>query len=244
MVSLPSIAVIIPVHNGARFIADAIASIRAQTALPDEVIVVDDGSTDVTVRCLDALQPGLRVLSQPNRGPSAARNLGRRAVQADLVAFLDADDTWSPGTLQHLRQCLVDNPETSVAQGLIQRMVWTEQGFIPQCEPYQFINLGSALFRREVFGQVGDFDETLWENEDTDWFLQAWEKGVNKRVVPRTTLYYRLHDANMTLQQNLVAGGVVRLMKRHLDRTRSQGWTTDRHPIGREPWPLYRGAPS
>ena len=63
--------------------------------------------------------------------------------------------------------------------------------------PYQFVNLGSAIFRRSVFSKVGLFDESLTFNEDTDWFLRAWEHNVKKIVLDRISLFYCLHDSNI-----------------------------------------------
>ncbi|HEY4002237.1 MAG TPA: glycosyltransferase [Candidatus Xenobia bacterium] len=238
-----STSVIVPVHNGARFIGEAIASIRAQTAVAAEIIVVDDGSDDDTAVQVEALQPGIRVVTQVNRGPAAARNTGWRTAEGDLVAFLDADDTWAPSMLERLQQCLFEDSETDIAQGLIQRLAWHDSRFVRRQQPYQFVNLGSALFRRRVFERVGGFDELLWENEDIDWFLQAWEHGVQKRVLPFVALYYRLHGNNMTRRQHLVAGGVVHLVKRHLERSRAAGVATHARAVGREPWDRYRGGP-
>jgi glycosyltransferase involved in cell wall biosynthesis len=226
----PFISVIIPVHNGERFLAGAVQNVLDQAYEPLEVIVVDDGSTDGTAGVARTLPSSIRCLAQPNRGPSAARNRGLQVAAGDTVAFLDVDDRWSPCALTVLAPVLQLQPSVDIAQGLIRQMRWDgsyNQGgglrFEAVSEPYQFINIGSALYRRSVFDKVGRFDENLRENEDTDWFLRAWECNVSKLVVNEVTLYYRLHDRNMSLAQVTPHQGLLRMIKRHLDRVKVRG---------------------
>jgi glycosyltransferase involved in cell wall biosynthesis len=91
------IDVIVPAYNGAAYLRECLPSIAAQTCAVNDVIVVDDGSTDDTVAVARSL--GARVVSQPNAGVAVARNAGIRASQAPFIALLDADDRWRP---QHL----------------------------------------------------------------------------------------------------------------------------------------------
>jgi len=96
----PTTAVVVPAFNAGRFIGRALASVAAQTSLPERVVVVDDGSNDDTrasaARAFEAFPPGVRteIVRQDNRGVAAARNRGIRTAREDLVAFLDADDEW------------------------------------------------------------------------------------------------------------------------------------------------------
>jgi glycosyltransferase involved in cell wall biosynthesis len=92
------VAVVIPAYNAGQFIGEALDSVSAQTARPSEVIVVDDGSTDRTAAV--ARSRGVTLLTQPNRGVAAARNLAIRATGQHWIAFLDADDVWEPGKLE------------------------------------------------------------------------------------------------------------------------------------------------
>lgn len=102
------VTVVLPVFNRAAALARALGSIAAQTSAPDEVIVIDDGSSDgsAEVACgfADRLA-GLRVLTQANAGAGAARNAGIRATRGDWIAFLDSDDEWRPGKIAALRAC-------------------------------------------------------------------------------------------------------------------------------------------
>lgn len=112
--SAPRFSVIIPVFNGAAFVARAIESVLAQTWPAHEIIVVDDGSTDTTARIVGALatrHPGqLRYLHQANRGVSAARNTGASAASGDWLAFLDADDWFYPDRIEAHARFILDDP--------------------------------------------------------------------------------------------------------------------------------------
>lgn len=220
------VSVIIPVYNGDRFLLEAVRNVQAQGDVVSEIIVIDDGSTDDTPAILEGLGNQVRAVRQPNSGPSAARNLGLKLSQGNVVAFHDVDDLWEHGAMKALLDGFDAHPDADIVQGLIQRME-LQRGrdgngleFQASGEPYQFINLGSALIRREVFHRVGLLDETLRENEDTDWFLRAWEQNVLKIVLPRVVLYYRIHDRNLVHSQRLVAGGMPHMLKRHIDRAR------------------------
>ena len=89
-----------PAYNSAAFIRRAIESVWAQTHLPLELIVVDDGSSDDTAAVAAAVDPRTKVVRQPNGGPGAARNRGVKESSGDWIAFLDADDAWRPNKLE------------------------------------------------------------------------------------------------------------------------------------------------
>ncbi|MER2553333.1 MAG: glycosyltransferase family 2 protein [Thauera sp.] len=112
--SAPRFSVVIPVYNGAAFVARAVESVLTQTWPAHEIIVVDDGSTDTTAQVvaeLVARHPGrLRPLHQVNAGVSAARNTGAQAASGDWLAFLDADDWFYPDRLEAHARFIVDDP--------------------------------------------------------------------------------------------------------------------------------------
>ncbi len=95
----PEVSVIIPTYNRARYVTKAIDSVLAQTCPDHEIIVVDDGSTDDTQAVLQPYASRIRILTQKNSGPSAARNAGIQAARGRWIAFLDSDDEWLPGKL-------------------------------------------------------------------------------------------------------------------------------------------------
>jgi hypothetical protein len=217
------ISVVIPVHNGARFLPEAIGSVLAQDHEPLELIVVDDGSTDDLERVVADLPVEVTYLRQSQQGPAAARNAGIRAARGDIVAFLDVDDLWPPGVLRELLRGIVAH-ECEVVAG------WTQMARYDQTtgttapygkpeESYPYY-IGAALYRRSVFDAVGLFDPDMRCGEDTDWYARFHECGRIMHRLPLTALVHRTHGGNMTRGQDAVGLGVVRAVKNSLDRRR------------------------
>lgn len=113
----PRISVIIAVHNGAKTIGRAVASVFAQSYPAYELIVVDDGSTDETPEVLSAYADRIRYIRQPNSGVSAARNAGAAAAQGDWLAFLDADDWYYPERLRWHAEWIARDPALDFLTG-------------------------------------------------------------------------------------------------------------------------------
>lgn len=226
--SKSKIAVVSPALNASEFYQSWLLSIKAQDYENLEVILVDDGSGDgespSSLFSLTRTAPAfLRYLRQDNRGPAAARNVAIRGSQADYFAFLDLDDLWARGTLNRLATVLDQHPEAGIAQGLIRKFLTGPDGELYYCsDPYRFVNLGAALFRREVFDQCGLFDESLRFGEDFDLIIRCWEQGIRKIEVPAVSLLYQRHDGNMTNGKSTVDLGAVQVYKRRLDRMRAQ----------------------
>ena len=117
-----SVSVVIPAFNAAPFLPQTLRAVAAQTRVPHEVIVVDDGSTDGTVDIARA--HGARVVQTGgNRGPSTARNLGIEAATAPMVAFVDADDVWEPAHLATVADALDDAPDAVLAFSRIRKFI-------------------------------------------------------------------------------------------------------------------------
>jgi glycosyltransferase involved in cell wall biosynthesis len=115
-----TIAVVIPAYNAAGYIRRAIDSVLAQTRRPDEIIVVDDGSTDDTATVVQSYGSGVKLIRQANAGASAARNTGINAATSEWIAFLDGDDEWLPNKLQLQTELLERN----------RQLVWSTANFI------------------------------------------------------------------------------------------------------------------
>lgn len=115
---MSTITAILPVYNGGRYLQESLRSVMSQTVLPDELIVVDDGSTDDSLSRLEAMVPApfpVRILKQTNRGQSAARNVAAKESHGDYLAFLDQDDRWYPRHLEVLAAALDANGEAGWA---------------------------------------------------------------------------------------------------------------------------------
>jgi glycosyltransferase involved in cell wall biosynthesis len=109
------VSVVIPAYNASTTIDAAVESVLAQTAAPDEILVMDDGSTDGTFRRLEAFQPKIRIFRQSNRGVAYARNVLCQRAQGDVIAFLDSDDIWHPRYLQTQLEAMKKHPDVAAA---------------------------------------------------------------------------------------------------------------------------------
>jgi len=231
----PFVSVIIPVYNGEEFLSEAVESVQRQGYQPLEIIVVDDGSTDGTERIAAALKDVVRYVYQPNSGPPSARNQGVRAARGDVIAFLDADDLWSENKLECQLSYLAADPTVQVVQGPLQLIrrdggVGGKERFSTFLPPRMTLSLGSALFRRSVFDQIGLLDESLPYNDDVDFFFRIRECGIPILVHDEVTYFYRRHEHNITNQrQPNEYYFVVALKKSHDRRQKSAVLSANLH---------------
>jgi len=178
------ISVVIPSYDAAAFVGEAVRSVLAQTRPADEVIVVDDGSTDDTAARLDEFGPPVRVIRQANAGVSAARNRGVREATGGLIAFLDADDVWHPRKLELQMPTLLANP----GLGLLGTRTFVWPGAVPAFSeppvmacPVALTDLvvrnaftaSSVVARAEVLRRAGEFDVRQQGTEDHDLWLRV-----------------------------------------------------------------------
>jgi glycosyltransferase involved in cell wall biosynthesis len=226
-----SVSCLVPAYNAARFIEETLESILAQTRRPDEVIVVDDGSTDATCALVERFAPQVRLVRQANKGPSAARNLAVRESTGSHVAFLDADDLWKPEKLERQLLRFGERPELEISfSGLVNFRAASDDGAFRDgitadtTWPRVSISPCTMVAHRTVFATVGEFDEALRRGEDTEWFVRMMMRKVVYEVLPDELLWRRLHDRNLTLDAIPTQLDVVRMLKVALDRRRAEGW--------------------
>lgn len=213
----PLISVVIPVRNGAPFLASAMSSILAQGYGNLEVLLVDDGSTDDLSARIEPYSDALRYIRQKALGQAAARNRAIRESNGDPIAFLDVDDLWTPNHLRTLLRSLERNPCAGIAQGMMRQFWTTRDGKYCRTVPYRMPYLGSCLFRRAVFLQCGLFDEGMSYGEDHDFFYRCWEHDIVKANVDALSLLYRRHAGNMTRGRDREQ---VQVLKRRIERIR------------------------
>jgi glycosyltransferase involved in cell wall biosynthesis len=192
----PLVSVVLPAHDAAATLAEAVASVRAQEVASVEILVVDDGSSDDTPAIARAL--GARALHTPHLGPAGARNAALAEARGGLVAFLDADDLWPPGSLRRLIDALAAAPDAAAAGGLVQLLVLGASGYRSRGAPWRAASLGRTLWRRGAVERVGRFDETLRRAEDLEWLVRARDVGLATVEVDEVTYLYRLHGENLS----------------------------------------------
>jgi len=204
------VSVIMPALNAERFIAAALRSLlRERDKVDLDIIVIDDGSTDRTreiVQGFAAENPELRLLSNPRKGIPAARNTGLDAIRQDcaFVTFLDADDLSYPGRIARQRALLIQDPTIDVLYGIVEMFTQADEAGLAPVRgsrtklirgPY----LQSSMYRRAVIEDVGRFDESFRQGDDSDFVLRVIERKFRLVLDDGVAAYYRRHDANVTL---------------------------------------------
>lgn len=197
-----SVSVVIPAHNAARFIGQAIESVfqqrEASTGLDLDVIVVDNTSTDATC---DVVQRDfgskVRLLHEPKPGAACARNTGVAAATEPLIAFLDADDLWLPGKLAAQSAALTAHPDVSLVFCHGAEFSDPAAAFPCNLESRPFLSPPGLLARREVFEIAGPLPEFRC-GEFIAWYGWAQTLGLKSLVVPGSLVRRRVHTDNTT----------------------------------------------
>jgi glycosyltransferase involved in cell wall biosynthesis len=218
-----SVGVAIPVRNGERFLAAALASVLEQTAPITDVVVVDDGSADRTREVALAAGRPVRMLSQPPRGVAVARTRAAELVSAEVIVMLDADDLLTPHSVASRLAALAAQPEVDVVFGHIRSFAEsdTDGRPVPLDEPRPAHVPGAMLVRRTAFLRVGPFGPDR-RAEGLDWLLRAREAGLREYTVPEQVLWRRVHGGNASLEAHAPLTEFPRLLKASLDRRRAR----------------------
>lgn len=202
-------SVVIPLYNKADTIRRALRSVAAQKFRDFEVVVVDDGSRDVSARIVEDFMgiERLRVVCQENAGVSAARNRGVREAAGEYVAFLDADDCWHPDHLVELARIVEKFPDSVfIGSGfhwhIGGKVLKTREtgriekvDLISEIALFQPIHTSSMAVRRKEFLAIGGFDERHGYFEDVELMLKLALKHPNHVALSRRALVRHLDDA-------------------------------------------------
>jgi glycosyltransferase involved in cell wall biosynthesis len=223
-----SVTVIIPAYNAARYLGEALESVRAQTGGVAEILVVDDGSTDET-RAWESRVAGVRWIAQPHAGAAAARNAGAAVATSSYVAFLDADDRWLPGKLALQWAAFDRQPEVDMVFGHACQFRSPELShgadLCVDTTPMPGIIPGTLLMARETFRRVGPFDTAWRVGEFIDWYARAQALGLRSVTIPEVLLERRIHDDNLGIRERAAQSDYARILKAALDRRRKAGTT-------------------
>lgn len=203
MTGSPRVSCIVPVWNGERYVAAAIESILSQDRVPDEIVIVDDGSTDDTPAILESFGAALRVVRIDNGGAPRALNVGIAASTGDVLTFCDADDLLASGAIALRLPVLVDEAIDAVFGSV-------EQFLSPDLPPDPASRIrfasgprraelsGTMLCRRSVFARFGPFDERRRAGHFVAWFASARRAGIRTTTIDDVVLRRRLHETNMS----------------------------------------------
>jgi glycosyltransferase involved in cell wall biosynthesis len=207
------ISVVLPVYDGERFLAETLDSLRAQTRRADEVVAVDDGSTDRSAEIL-ADCGEIELIRQIHAGVAEARNAGVARTTGDVIVFLDQDDVWHPERVARAAVALESDPGLGMVvcaqvnfltPGMREPPRWLDWR---KLGPLQHgFGTNALMVRRDVLSRVGAFDPNLVPLEDSEWFVRALDAGVRYLHLDEPLVRRRIHDRNLSAAGQATARG-------------------------------------
>lgn len=243
-------SMVVPVYNRAGYVSQAIDSILCQLSPNDEVLVVDDGSTDDTPRMLEAYESRIKVIRQKNQGPEVARNTGAAQAQGEYLVFLDSDDLLLPRALSVYRQIIRTLNAPPLILGAMAHfrdgnplppgenlpgpvVILRYRDYLSKDVPFHMTN-SRIVIKRSVFVEAGGFRDTTpttFYMDDFDLLLRLGTVGPCVLIRKPFTVGYREHTNNCHLDVSGMAQGILGLA--HSERS-------GRYPGGKDRrWARY-----
>jgi glycosyltransferase involved in cell wall biosynthesis len=225
----PTITAVIPAYNCQRWLGAAIESCLTQTRPPDEILVMDDASTDATCAVARGY-PGVRVIENAvNVGQAANRNRAVAAARSAYIAFLDADDLWLPHKLERQLGALARDSGAAIVMTHVQQFLTPEHegelrgryavpavpqpGFIPS----------TMLMSKKTFHALNGFSPDWRIAEAVDFLIRAYQQDMQIVVLPETLAQRRIHGNNLGIRMQRFQQEYPALLKAKLDRERRMG---------------------
>lgn len=224
----PRISVIIPAYNQARYLADAVESVLAQTFVDYEIIVVDDGSTDETPAVAAQFGEKIRYIRQENRGLAGARNTGIRAARGEYIGLLDSDDAWMPAYIERVMAAAERSPRSAViycaaacmdqdGRDLRQTVGYkevAEDNLYHALLRSNFIIPSTVCLRRDAVERVGYFDESLRSCEDWDMWLRLLPDHQFTGLAD-VLVRYRIHGSSLSANVAQMQASKRKVVEKH-----------------------------
>jgi glycosyltransferase involved in cell wall biosynthesis len=228
---MPNVSVIMPAYNVAAYLEQAAVSVLQQRYTDLELIIVDDGSTDRTREIAEDIcrrdRRRVRVITTPNQGPAAARNLALAASQGQFIALLDSDDIWEGEFLECQMAVFAAEPSVDLVTGNARYLGSERHGapVRPWPDSRPAISLATIIrdeeavfvmtvFRRRVYETIGGFDESVKGNEDFDYWLRAALAGFRFARTAEPLAWYRRRDDSLSADAIRMLSGAARVCKR------------------------------
>ncbi len=217
---------ILPIHDGERYLAQTLRGIAHQRENVSEVVVIDDSSSDGSIAIVEAfakeLAAPVRTIQTAGVGQSAARNAGAQIASGDYLAFLDHDDVWLDGHVERLRDCLDANPSSSMAYSdvntidqdgklLLLGLNSRAENSHPKLQLTEIIAAdvmafpSATMIRRIEFLNLGGFDPMLQGYEDDDLYFRGFREGWNPRYLKEARIHYRIHSSGSSMSSTFRA---------------------------------------
>jgi len=227
---MPKISVVIPVYGHADYVLDALDSVFAQSYDDFEIIVINDGSPDASESVLEPyIRSGkIRYVCQENKGVAAARNHGLALASGEFIAFLDDDDLWPIKNLE-VQVDAIDKCDAVMVGGSSHGFIDIENADEVSCAGTKFKLLntidfflgnpftspGQVIIRKSALDAVGGYDEAIWGVDDLDLWIRLSRIG-EIRQYEYMALYYRVHDANASLDLEKMARNTELVIRKNL----------------------------
>ena len=223
------ISVVIPSYNRRHTLERALRSVIEQTSPVDEIILVDDGSTDDSAAMTAQLFPDVKLIRQSNRGVSAARNRGIRAARHDWIALLDSDDSWLAHKIQSIREAALLHPGHVLYHS---DEIWMRRGvrvnpmqkhrksggwIFKQCLPICAISPSASVLRKSTLQALGLFDESLPACEDYDLWLRLCHRFPVHFIEQALIIKYGGHEDQLSRKYPAMDRFRVRALHRLLE---------------------------
>lgn len=197
----PLVSVIISMHNAAKFLEEAIHSIRIQDYPNIEIIAIDDGSTDESVAIIRK-HPDISLYTQDELGESKTRNAGIKKSKGEFVAFLDPDDLFLPGKISSQVDYLLMNPKiqmvVTLCEGFLQDGLvepsWARKNSLNI--PHKNLSPSAWVIKKNLFDEIGMIDESLNSGCDFEWIQRVWRSGREIGVIDEVLWKKRVHSSN------------------------------------------------
>lgn len=223
------ISVIIPAYNAEKYLEESLESLYNQdVAIPFEIIVVNDGSTDGTLEILQRQLSKIRIINQTNKGIARARNAGFKAAKGNYITGLDADDLCLPHKLSFQWQFLNANPQYDMVFGKVEQFISPEldngQNVISEnIKVLPALTFPGGMFRAAAFKKNGLIDESLNSCGDfMDWFIKAKEKGLPFAIIDEVLQKRRIHNTNYGRLNTSEQVDYLKVLRAKLKRAKNQ----------------------
>jgi glycosyltransferase involved in cell wall biosynthesis len=232
MSMLPSISVILPVKNGARYLEESLRSVLGQDHRPCEIIVLDNESTDQTESIARQFAvDGIRFIrNDPALSIAGSRNLGIQLARGELLAFASHDDIWVSHKLRKQAEYLVARPELDYCIGLVRTFLDSSITVPPAGFPLDLLGADvpgylteTLVARRRAFERAGYFDCSFRQADDTEWYVRARDVGLKMEMIDEVLVHKRLHGSSVTYsaaQARQWRHEILRTVKGTLERRR------------------------
>ena len=224
----PKLSLIVPVHNGTNYLAEALDSALSQSRPADEIIVIDDGSDDDPAAIVARFAPA-RCIRQPQSGLPSTRNRGVAETTGDLIAFLDHDDLLTRHSFEARCEALREDGSLAYVYGVVDQFISPEldqeerDHLRAKLPTVSGRSAGSTMIRRSAFEIVGGFAPSLRSGYMIDWVSRCEAAGLASRAIPDLVMHGRIHGSNSAHDTRALERNYLRALREAVHRKKLTG---------------------